>query len=75
MDCQGTDGPGDSGKARSIWQTLEPIHAVTYFSSESSDAYEAAGMKGFWMGYFGGRAAPMGEVGPAPVEATFFTLR
>jgi hypothetical protein len=31
-------------------------------------------MKGFWMGYFAGRAAPMGEVGTAPIEATFFNF-
>ncbi|MEY2460171.1 MAG: hypothetical protein QOG30_2001 [Acidimicrobiaceae bacterium] len=60
--------------ARVVWQALEPIHAVTYFSDESSEAYETAGLKGFWMGYFGGRAAPMGEVGPAAVEATFFNF-
>jgi hypothetical protein len=60
--------------SRALWRALEPIHAVTYFSSESSEAFTAAGLRGFWMGYFAGRAAPMGEVGPAPVEATFFNF-
>lgn len=60
--------------ARALWRAIEPIHAVTYFSSESSEAYAAAGLKGFWMGYFGGRGAPMGEVGAAVVEATFFNF-
>ena len=39
--------------------------------------YEAladAGTKGFWMGYFGHRAAPMGAVSPGVVEATFFNF-
>ena len=54
---------------------LEPVHAVTYFAPESSEACVDAGLKGFWMGYFAGRAAPMGEVGPAVVEATFFNFQ
>lgn len=60
--------------ARAVWRAIEPIHAVTYFSDESSEAYAVAGLQGFWMGYFGSRAAPMGEVGPAVVEATFFNF-
>ena len=32
------------------------------------------GLKGFWMGYFAGRAAPFGAVGPGLVEATFRQL-
>jgi hypothetical protein len=33
-----------------------------------------AGYKGFWMGYFAGRAAPMGRVGPEIVFATFYNF-
>jgi hypothetical protein len=65
------DGPAT---ARRMWRLFEPLHAVTYFASESRDAYGDAGLKGFWMGYFAGRSAPMGEVGPAVVEATFFNF-
>lgn len=58
--------------ARRLWLAYEPIHAVTYFSAESRSAFEAAGLRGFWRGYFAGRAAPLGPVGPAPVVASFF---
>ena len=40
----------------------------------SVEAEAALGLKGFWMGYFSGRAAPMGAVGPAVVVATFFNF-
>ena len=56
---------------RELWIRIESIHAVTYFSAESRQAAADAGLRGFWMGYFGFRAAPMGPVGPAVVEATF----
>ena len=57
--------------ARDLWTLLEPIHAVTYFSPEPLDALRAAGFRGFWMGYFAGRAAPLGQVGPEVVHALF----
>jgi hypothetical protein len=60
--------------ARTMWKLLEPLHAVTYFAPEAVDAFRSAGTKGFWMGYFGGRAAPMGEAGTALVGATFFNF-
>ena len=33
-----------------------------------------AGLRGFWMGYFAARAAPLGRVGPGPVTAAFFNF-
>ncbi len=60
--------------ARHIWRRLEPFHAITYFAKESQVAFEAVGMKGFWMGYFAGRAAPMGAVGANLVTATFYNF-
>ena len=60
--------------ARAMWKLFEPLHAVTYFADECTEEYGAAGLKGFWMGYFAGRAAPMGAVGPAVVDATFFSF-
>jgi hypothetical protein len=60
--------------ARRLWTVAEPIHAVTYFAPESPDAYEAAGLTGFWRGYFAGRAAPMGQVAAGPVIATFYNF-
>lgn len=51
--------------------TLEPLHDVIYFAPGVRDAGAAIGLKGFWMGYFAFRAAPMGPVGPAVVSANF----
>ncbi|GAA3949677.1 hypothetical protein GCM10023085_35270 [Actinomadura viridis] len=58
--------------ARSLWTVIEPLHLVTYFTPEALQANKDAGMKGFWMGYFGSRAAPMGPVPAGVVEATFY---
>ena len=58
--------------ARVMWTLFEPVHAVTYFSPEARAGFEAAGLHGFWRGYFAGRAAPLGPIGPAPVVASFF---
>jgi hypothetical protein len=60
--------------ARTLWRLLEPVHAVTYFSAEPLAALRGAGFKGFWMGYFAGRAAPLGAVGPEVVRATFYNF-
>jgi hypothetical protein len=60
--------------ARRLWSRLEPIHVVTYFSPEARAALSGAGYKGFWMGYFAGRAAPMGPVGAEMVLATFYNF-
>jgi hypothetical protein len=49
--------------ARSMWTLFEPVHAVTYFAAEARSAYEQAGLRGFWRGYFAGRAAPLGVAG------------
>jgi hypothetical protein len=58
--------------ARRMWALFEPVHAVTYFAPQARAAFEAAGLHGFWRGYFAGRAAPLGAIGPAPVVAAFF---
>ena len=60
--------------ARELWLRIETTHAVTYFGSETVEAGEGLGLSGFWMGYFGFRAAPMGAVGRGVVEATFFNF-
>lgn len=57
--------------ARQIWQAIEPLHDVTYFSPEVRDAGIAIGLKGYWMTYFAFRAAPLGAVDAATVRATF----
>src|SRR5689334_19774941 len=60
--------------ARAVWTRVEAIHAVTYFAPESRDAARDAGLKGFWMGYFGFRAAPLGAVSAGVVEAAFYNF-
>lgn len=60
-----------SGIARVLWARIEPLHAVTYFARESREGAKRAGLKGFWMGYFGFRAAPLGRAMPGLIEATF----
>ena len=60
--------------ARSMWTLFEPVHAVTYFAPEGRTAFEQAGLRGFWRGYFAGRAAPLGRVSAAVVGASFFNF-
>src|SRR5581483_12415566 len=62
------------GAARQMWTLFEPLHVVTYFAAEARSAFEDAGLRGFWRGYFAGRAAPLGAVTAAPVVASFFTF-
>ena len=57
-----------------LWAHFEPLHAVTYFVPETLGAFEAAGLRGFWRGYFAGRAAPLGATGPEPVLAAFYVF-
>lgn len=63
----------ETAPARRLWQLLEPIHTVVYFAQDKT-AYAEAGLRGGWMGYFASRAAPMGEVSPEVVVATFYNF-
>jgi hypothetical protein len=58
--------------ARRLWARYEPLHDVLYFSPYAREAASALGLKGYWMGYFAFRAAPLGPVGPAAVTAAFY---
>lgn len=64
----------ESTSARTLWRALEPYHAVVYFAPDAKPTYEAIGLKGFWMGYFASRAAPLGTVPAEVVAATFFNF-
>jgi hypothetical protein len=64
--------PTSTAPARALWQCIEPYHAVTYFTDEARAAFEDIGLRGFWRGYFAGRAAPLGAVGPGAIVATFY---
>ncbi len=57
-----------------MWTLFEPIHAVVYFVPEARSAFERAGLRGFWRGYFAGRAAPLGAASAAVVGASFFNF-
>jgi hypothetical protein len=60
--------------ARHLWWRLEPLHAGVYFAPESKAAFEQAGFKGYWMGYFATRSAPFGEASAELVLATFYNF-
>jgi hypothetical protein len=57
--------------ARQLWSLFEPLHAVTYFAPEARTAFEGAGLRGFWRGYFAGRSAPLGRA-PAAVTTALY---
>lgn len=60
--------------ARRFFERFEPVHAVTYFSPESRAAFDGLGYRGFWMGYFAGRSAPLGVVPIDVVTAMFYNF-
>jgi hypothetical protein len=60
--------------ARTLWTAIEPLHDVTYFAPECLEAMRGLGMRGFWMGYFAGRVAPLGPLPAAPVEAMCYSF-
>jgi hypothetical protein len=66
------DVMGAAPAARRMWTLFEPVHVVTYFAPEARAAFEEAGLRGFWRGYFAGRSAPLGPADAPPVIAAFF---
>ncbi|MGY0386517.1 SCO6745 family protein [Nocardioides sp. WG-D5] len=60
--------------ARRLWKLLEPIHAVGYFSPEPIALLKEAGYRGYWMGYFAARSAPLGPVPAEVVHAVFYNF-
>lgn len=60
--------------AREAWKTLEPYHAMLYFSPEARAAFKEVGLKGYWMGYFAFRSAPLGAASANLVTATFYNF-
>ena len=59
---------------RAMWTMFEPVHDVTYFAPEALGAFTEAGLRGYWRGYFAGRAAPLGGTGAAVVTASFYNF-
>jgi hypothetical protein len=60
--------------ARQLYDRFEPVHAVTYFAPEARAAMDDLGYRGFWMGYFAARSAPLGQVAPEVVTALFYNF-
>jgi hypothetical protein len=60
--------------ARAMWTMFEPVHDVTYFVPEALSAFTEAGLRGYWRGYFAGRAAPLGRARAAVVTASFYNF-
>jgi hypothetical protein len=60
--------------ARAMWTMFEPVHDVTYFAPEALSGFTEAGLRGYWRGYFAGRAAPLGGTRAAVVTASFFNF-
>jgi hypothetical protein len=62
------------GLARRFFDRFEPVHAVTYFAPEARAALDGLGYRGFWMGYFAARSAPLGMVPREVVTAIFYNF-
>ena len=60
--------------ARRFFDRFEPVHAVTYFTPEARAALDGLGYRGFWMGYFAARSAPLGMVPREVVTAIFYNF-
>jgi helix-turn-helix protein len=60
--------------ARRFFHRFEPVHAVTYFAPEARAALDGLGCRGFWMGYFAARSAPLGKVPAEVVTAVFYNF-
>jgi hypothetical protein len=54
-----------------FWRSIEAVHDVVYFSSDTKQRYEAIGLKGYWMGYLASRSAAVGTPAPELVVALF----
>jgi hypothetical protein len=64
----------EPGLARRFFDRFEPVHAVTYFAPEAREALDGLGYRGYWMGYFAARSAPLGTVAPEVVTAIFYNF-
>ncbi|MBL1082602.1 hypothetical protein JK359_11525 [Streptomyces actinomycinicus] len=62
------------GMARTLWERYEPVHDLVYFAPEAHRAADGLGMRGFWMGYFALRAAPLGAADPSVVTSCFYVF-
>jgi len=61
--------------ARKLARTANPYPSIIFLAAEAEVASEAAGLPRGPMGYFAGRAAPMGAVPAEVVIATFYNFQ
>jgi hypothetical protein len=61
--------------ARKLARTANPYPSIIFLAPEAAAAYAAAGLPAGPMGYFAGRAAPMGAVPAEVVIATFYNFQ
>ncbi|MEB3981808.1 hypothetical protein OQ968_11080 [Mycobacterium sp. 663a-19] len=64
----------DPELARRLYDRFTPVHSVTYFAPEARAALDGLGYRGFWMGYFAARSAPLGRVPTEVVTAIFYNF-
>ncbi|MFI7501517.1 hypothetical protein ACIBVL_24040 [Streptomyces sp. NPDC049687] len=60
--------------ARAMWERFEPVHDLVYFAPEVRRAADALGLRGYWMGYFALRAAPLGAAPASVVTSSFYVF-
>jgi hypothetical protein len=57
-----------------MWERFEPVHDLVYFAPEVHRAAGELGMRGYWMGYFALRAAPLGATPASVVTSCFYVF-
>ncbi|MFD5338054.1 SCO6745 family protein [Streptomyces hawaiiensis] len=60
--------------ARAMWERFEPVHQLVYFAPEVRQVLDGLGLRGYWMGYFALRAAPLGPVPASVVTSCFYVF-
>lgn len=60
--------------ARRLYELIEPVTLVNFFSSEPNESMMALGFRNYWDGYFAGRSAPLGRVPAEVVHAAFYNF-
>ncbi len=63
-----------SSTARRMFELIEPIGAIPYWSDAANTEMLALGFTDFWDTYFAGRAAPLGVVPAEVVDACFYNF-
>ena len=60
--------------ARRLFELTEPVAAVNFSADEPNEAMAELGLRGYWDGYFAGRAAPLGMAPAEVVHAAFYNF-